>query len=217
MHPERRKTALAFHAKDDLPEVRWRVYEQLRRCNIRYSVVVREKAALEALASRTFAATRQKLRQNDIYDDLVARLFVGQFSEADMHRVTFALPRTGNRNSALTRAVERARQIQQSAGRYTVTSMPPRESVGLQVVDYYLWATQRFFELRESRFLVGMADHVDCIWHEDAGTRGMRYEGESGILTLQKALPLASARFEEAPNTPHEADLSPTRRAVNER
>src|ERR1039458_8157762 len=30
--PERKKTALAFHAKDDLPEVRFRVFDLLRQC-----------------------------------------------------------------------------------------------------------------------------------------------------------------------------------------
>jgi len=42
LHPARSKTALAFHAKDDLPEVRWRVYEQLRGLDIRVAVALRQ-------------------------------------------------------------------------------------------------------------------------------------------------------------------------------
>lgn len=36
MQPERRKTALAFHAKDDLPEVRREVYQLLLRHDVKF-------------------------------------------------------------------------------------------------------------------------------------------------------------------------------------
>ena len=43
--PERKKTALLFHAKDDLPEVRYRVFNLLRVAGsaLRFHAVVCEK------------------------------------------------------------------------------------------------------------------------------------------------------------------------------
>jgi len=46
--PERKKTALLFHAKDDLPEVRYRVFNLLRAAGsaLRFHAVVCDKQAL---------------------------------------------------------------------------------------------------------------------------------------------------------------------------
>jgi len=46
MRPERRKTALAFHAKDDIPEVRREVYRILLNAEVRFYAVVRDKTHL---------------------------------------------------------------------------------------------------------------------------------------------------------------------------
>ena len=81
MHFERRKTALAFHAKDDLPEVRWRVYERLRRLDIKVAVALRRKVVLEAQARALFQKTGRKLRPDDVYDALVTQLFIGRFRD----------------------------------------------------------------------------------------------------------------------------------------
>lgn len=74
LHLERCKTALAFHAKDDLPEVRWRVYERLRRLDIKVAVALRCKVVLEAQARALFQKTGMKLRPDDVYDGLVTQL-----------------------------------------------------------------------------------------------------------------------------------------------
>ena len=70
----------------------------------------------------------------------------------------------------------------------TVTSSTPPHSGGLQAVDYYLWALQRFYQRREERFLemiwpqVGEVHDLDLV--ED-GRRGVFY-------TKQKPLNLAA-------------------------
>jgi hypothetical protein len=42
MQPEHRKTALTFHAKDDMPEVRREVYRLLLNAKVRFYAVVRD-------------------------------------------------------------------------------------------------------------------------------------------------------------------------------
>ena len=46
MQPKNRKTAIAFHAKDDLPEIRREVYKLLLKKNLRFYAVVRDKRDL---------------------------------------------------------------------------------------------------------------------------------------------------------------------------
>jgi hypothetical protein len=100
MQPERRKTALTFHAKDDLPEVRWRVYERLRRLDVKVAVALRRKTVLENQARETFKKTGTKLCLDDVYDALVTHLFTGRLQEVGKHRITFAVRKTANRDAA---------------------------------------------------------------------------------------------------------------------
>src|SRR6185369_2268910 len=46
MQTAARKTALYFHAKDDLPEVRREVFKLLQRHGLKFSAVVRDKQAV---------------------------------------------------------------------------------------------------------------------------------------------------------------------------
>jgi hypothetical protein len=108
MHLERRKTALTFHAKDDLPEVRWRVYERLRRLDIKVAVALRRKVVLEAEARAMFQKTGRKLRPDDVYDALVTQLFIGRFRDDAKNHIAFATRKKARRDAALTHAIERA-------------------------------------------------------------------------------------------------------------
>ena len=49
--PERRKTAICFHAKDDLPEVRREVFKMLPSFNAKIIIAFRRKNILAAQAS----------------------------------------------------------------------------------------------------------------------------------------------------------------------
>ncbi len=59
-----------------------------------------------------------------------------------------------------------------------IISSTPERNVGLQAVDYYLWALQRFYERREERFVdliwpqVGEIHDLDCV---EGGKRGVFY------------------------------------------
>ena len=201
LQPERRKTAVMFHAKDDLPEVRWRVYEQLRGFDIRVAVAVRRKAVLEAQARTLFSETGRKLRVEDIYDALVTHLFIGRLHDQSTHHVTFSTRKKAIRDAALARALERARIAQPSTARCVVTSDKASGVPGLQVIDYYLWSVQRLFELSEGRFFAGMCEQFEYVWDLDDtrnNPQGVRYDGVGSILTAHRTLPLASTRFEES-------------------
>lgn len=198
-HPERRRTAVVFHAKDDLPEVRWWVYQQLRVCHVRFAAVIRRKSVLESLAMNSMNCGR-RVSVDAVYDGLVTQLFADRLASTDDHHITFAVRKTSYRDAALVQAIERASTLQPRPIRFVALSDQPAAVSGLQVVDYYLWATQRFFERNEGRFIAGMADQVEYIWDLDddrGGPAGVRYEGKRGILELESKPPLTPARFEE--------------------
>lgn len=157
--PERKKTALLFHAKDDLPEVRHRVFNLLRSAGktLRFHTVVCDKLALldrETKQRQQNPTYRYQL--DSIYDNLICSLFSKFHRLADRYEVCVAKRGSKERNHALQSAIEHAeRDFQQKFGFsrggsdvWQITISNPQKTVCLQAVDYFLWALQRFYEVR---------------------------------------------------------------------
>jgi hypothetical protein len=200
MQPESRKTAVAFHAKDDLPEVRREVFKHLATLNAKVMVAIRRKAVLVNEAQSVFRYGR-KLRADDIYDDMVKRLFRNLLHSADANEICFARRGKSARAEALTAAIRHAkenfnRRWQRQIDRPTrVWAALPSENTGLQVIDYYLWALQRLYESGEDRFFSLLAQDYRLIMDLDDTRRkpyGEWYSNRNP-LTLDKIRnPLAS-------------------------
>ncbi len=158
MQPEARKTACAFHAKNDLPEVRRDVFARLRLCKAKVFVAIRRKAILATQAQAEFQATRRELTLRSLYEDLVKRLFRNILHKADSNQIIFARHGKWVRREAMALAIQKAQRNFEAAygvpsDKPTETrSASPHEHGGLQVVDYYLWALQRLYERGEDRF-----------------------------------------------------------------
>ena len=75
--PSGGKTAVAFHAKDDLPEVRREVFRLLRGAEeLRFFAVVADKwRALEYVREQNESDPDYRYHPNELYDYLVRRLF----------------------------------------------------------------------------------------------------------------------------------------------
>ncbi len=160
MQPERRRTAVAFHAKDDPPEVRREVFNLLLRHEIRFSAVVRGKMAVLAyVRQRNSSQASYRYHPNELYDWLVRRLFKGQLHSAGRFDVCFARRGKSDRTEALAAAL-RVAQFRTatdrgvpSTGHICVIPCFSFQQHGLQAVDYCLWALQRLYERGEDRFL----------------------------------------------------------------
>jgi hypothetical protein len=174
MQPEQRKTALAFHAKDDVAEVRREVFQVLTRHNLRFFAVVRDKQAVLSYVQRRNAFDdAYRFNPNELYDSLVSRLFKDRLHLSPEVRVCFARRGSADRSSALSAALAKARHrfaVQWGKpidGSLTVRESIPAHDAPLQATDYFLWALQRHFERQESRFLellwpqVGLVHAVD--------------------------------------------------------
>ena len=110
MQPEARKTALAFHAKDDVPEVRREVFSLLAKANCQVFVAVRRKRTLLMEAERTFCDTGTKRSDGIVYDDLIARVFIDRLHLAAENRIVFARRGKATRDDALNAAIRQAKQ-----------------------------------------------------------------------------------------------------------
>jgi hypothetical protein len=159
MQPDEGKTAVMFHAKNDLPEVRYRVLKLLAGQAVSFYAVVRDKHRLvEQVRARNQADPDYSYRENELYDELVHHLFKSRFHRGDHFEICFAKRGNSDRTAALQLALDQARRTyEQTWGVRSKTTIrirasTPRDSGGLQAVDYFLWTLQRLYEKGEDRF-----------------------------------------------------------------
>ena len=160
MQRERKKTAVMFHAKDDIAEVRREVFKLLAGEDLRFYAVVRDKSVLaHTVKLRNENSKPYRYNQNEQYDNLISDLFQHVHNVADLTKVCFARRLKKNRTAALYAALEKASEAFERKfsiampGKFEISCSTPGERPGLQAVDYYLWAVQRYYERGESRYL----------------------------------------------------------------
>ncbi len=193
MREDAGKTALGFHAKDDLPEVRREVFRLLLSFQVKVQAVVRRKASLVALA-RMLHSSGQRLTDNYVYDDMVKRLFRNLLHKADSNSIVFARRGKSERFEALSQAITRAKvNFEAKFGRPSdkptrVHSWFSRDVAGLQVIDYCLWALQRLFERQEERYFDALRSKFRLVIDMD-DTRNHaygEYYGDHNSLSVEK-------------------------------
>ena len=161
MQPERKKTAVFFHAKDDLPEVRREVFSVLNTIpDLRfYAIVTDKKRVAQYVLDRNQKETAYRYQPNELYDFLVRRLFKERLHKDDAYEVHFAKRGRSDRTAALKDSLMAAREsFSEKWGITTqapiqVIPTTPQASLCLQATDYFLWALQRLYEQGEERFL----------------------------------------------------------------
>ena len=171
---ERKKTAVLFHAKDDLPEVRLPVFQLLREQGeaLRfYAVVCDKEVILREVQARNQAEPDYHFKPNHLYN-LLMRYLLGSFHRvADSYQVCVARRGKRDRNEAMVAALEHAEtDFEKNFGfnrggkaAWSLRVSAPEQDVPLQAADYFLWALQRFYEprldartgapLRDQRFI----------------------------------------------------------------
>jgi hypothetical protein len=161
MQPDNRKTALAFHAKDDLPEVRREVFRLLSKFpDVRFFAAVKSKVEeVSYIRDMQQQDADYRYHPNQLYEFLVWRMFTGCLHKADKYNVFFAKRGTSDRTQALRNALGLARQRSKiknngtAVGEIDVTVLESKAHHALQAVDYYCWALMRFYERHEDRYL----------------------------------------------------------------
>jgi hypothetical protein len=159
--PERKRTAVAFHAKDDLPEVRFRVFDLLRQFGnqLRFYAVVCDKfKLLESEVAKRASQPGYRFNENSVYDSLLRELFGKLHPLADRYEVCVAKRGNNPRNEAIKTALAEAEaDFEKKFGfqrnqpdAWTVTVQTSKNNPCLQAADYFLWALQRFYEVKRN-------------------------------------------------------------------
>lgn len=153
------KTALFFHAKDDIPEVRREVFKVLLRHEFNFYGIVRTMSAVHRIvALRNQRDPTYRYKPSALYDSAVRRLFDKKLHTQPAYKVIFASRGKARTRSLREHLLHAQKQSKKAAGTYhdaavDVLAMPAKDHIGLQVADYCLWAVQRLFAKNEDRYL----------------------------------------------------------------
>lgn len=175
-----KKTALYFHAKDDLPEVRRDVMRVLRDHPFSVVAAIRRKRVVAEFAKERFERTGRKITEHELYDDLVQRILRDRLHMAAHTHIWFARRGKRERKEALERAIDNARQqfaltnlaavlarLGNRKPKTTIYSAQPSDVAGLQAIDYCLWALHRLLERGDDRFFNYLGGKFRLIWDVD--------------------------------------------------
>ena len=159
MQPEDQKTAVCFHAKDDLPEVRREVFKVLLKHEFRFFGIVRTMSAVHRrVVERNRRDPTYRYSPSELYDSAVRRLFDKKLHTQPAYKVIFASRGKARTRSLREHLLHAQANSRKAPGTYPNASlealaMPSKDSIGLQVTDYCLWAVQRLFGRGEDRYL----------------------------------------------------------------
>ncbi len=149
--PSIKKTNVAFHAKDDVPEVRQAMYKCIAGMDFKAQFVVARKI------ERVFRNTCHS-NESRFYDRLVTQLFENVLHRHAANRIYISRRGTSDRQEPLEAAVklgignfEAKWQTEVKTQIKLLTQTPVGEPC-LQVIDYMNWAVYRAFVRSEMRY-----------------------------------------------------------------
>lgn len=194
--PSMAKTARHFHCKDDCPAVRREVFHLLSTQDYikQISVAIRDKRVLQQKALTTFNLTGKKTSEQDVYQDLSARLLKNQLHKSQHNTIVFAHRGRTTSNKALRTAVDIAQsRFEKHWGikghnNHSILCTHPEEHIGLQLTDYCLWAVQRLYERQEEYWFEKIQDRFKIIMDlDDVRHRGYgEWYSKANPLCLEK-------------------------------
>ncbi|WP_146186259.1 DUF3800 domain-containing protein [Limnohabitans sp. WS1] len=198
LDPARKRTAVHFHAKDDPPEVRFLVYKLLAKHDLRFVAVVRDKLRLLDYAQqrrRIDPAYRYDPDGHELYDELTRHLF-SRMHGLNHHKIVFAQRGHKPRTKAFVDAIEHDTIPEKSGlARPKPTEVLcsfPKDHAGLQAVDYYLWALQRFYERSEVRYLNFVWPQILEVLDLDLPQGASQFKQQSTVFNQEHPLTLES-------------------------
>jgi len=160
--PSIRKTAVAFHAKDDLPEVKYRVFKLLATLDFKAQFIVARK--IERVFRNNFNA-----KETLFYDHLVSLLFQNNLHRYQKNHIYFAKRGSRDRQIPLSNAIQTSIQRFEQKWNVSVTTdiniqaQTPEGEPCLSIVDYMNWAVYRAFTREQMGYYNTIADKVSLL------------------------------------------------------
>ena len=166
------------------------------RHDIRFYAVVQDKQEeLKYVKGRNDEDASFKYHPNQSYDYQVRCSLNGKLHKKDLYDIHFSRRGKSDQTEALLEALEKQRQwylqefkIESTSSVLNVSAHYSWNMAGLQAVDYFLWALQRFYDRGESR-------HLEFVWAKCAviNDRHIRGRNGSGTFYTQKKPPSLAA------------------------
>ena len=160
--PSIQRTAIAFHATDDLPEIRYRFYKLIAELDIKAQFVVARK--IERVFRNNFHA-----RETEFYDHLVSILFQNVLHKHTQNHIYFAKRGSRERQAPLSNAIQRGMaHFEEKWGKpvssqVIIQAQTPHGEPCLSVVDYMNWAVYRAFTKGDMRFYRAIENKVSLL------------------------------------------------------
>lgn len=157
--PSLQKSLVAFHAKDDSPEIREKVFKIIIKLDFTTEVFVGRKI-------QNIFNVRHHKNENEFYDDLISKLFENKLHLTKHNEIFFAVRGSKTRQIPLEQAIQKAISTFEGKWKKKVEStfkINPQSPSGepcLQVIDYINWAIQRAFNKQDMRFYKFIEDKV---------------------------------------------------------
>lgn len=188
--PSISKTHVAFHAKDDAPEVRQAVYRRIKEMDFKAQFVIARK--IERVFRSTFHSSEQRF-----YDRLVAQLFENALHRYQINWVYVSQRGSRNRQAPLRAAIEAGiatfEEKWQTAVKteFNFSVQTPVGEPCLQVIDYMNWAVYRAFVRSEMRYYRFVEDKVSLLVDlYDTANYPRNWYNRSNPFDVQKISPL---------------------------
>ncbi len=188
--PSMKKTNTAFHAKNDSPEVRQAVFNELRALDFKAQFIVARKR--ERIFRNSFHAN-----ESEFYDYLISLLFENVLHRHTENRIYFSQRGTRLRQEKLEQAISRGVvNFEEHWNKKVETRIQvfPHTAVGepcLQVVDYMNWAIYRAFVKREMRYIRFVQDKISLLVDRyDSAKYPKTWYSRNNPFDIEKASPL---------------------------
>lgn len=160
--PSISKSILSFHAKDDCPELREKVYKLLSQLDFSAEIYVARKI-------ENIFIKRHHRSETEFYDDLVTKLFENKLHVASNNKIYFAVRGNRARQIPLEKAIIQAKENFETKKNTKITTeiitqaQTPEGEPCLQVIDYVNWAIQRAYLRHETRFVSTIESKIKYI------------------------------------------------------
>lgn len=188
--PSVKKSLNYFHATDDCPEVREKVFKKLIGLNLKAEFIVARKI-------ENVFRNKHKGKPNLFYDDLISKLFQNQLHSSKENIIYFSVRTNRARQAPLEEAIQKAVITFEIKWKTKVESeikiypQTPKAEPSLQIIDYMIWTVQRAFIKKENRYLDFIKSKISLIADiYDFDKFGNNYYTKKNLLDINKISPL---------------------------
>ena len=152
-----------FHARNDQPEVRTKFIELIRKIEGFKSYIVIGRKRLDLFHKK------HNKSENEFYFDMVYHLLKDRLNNEDVFYQILLSTRSGNSGEKLKKAIEKAIERDNNRRKIPLTihydcrTIPSDSTPELSIIDYLMWALQRYILLKESRFYDALVQKINLI------------------------------------------------------